>query len=236
MTRLDVFLLQHLAPVRVVPRHGHRVLLEHRVGQRELRRVDVAERTHLGVLRVDGPELRAPLSADADEPQAHAPARHRTPERRRRAERRHGRGSSQHLEEVAASLLHLFGREIHTAGLLHARRRRLRAHPRPIEPRDASRTEGEQHPDRARLDQVLVDQEIRPLRPEFRASRWNRREIEHRKQRERAGASDLREQTEDEADPDCRQREGDTEIERADPRRVSQPVEQRRERTVAAFR
>ena len=113
--RLDVFLLQHLAPVRVVPRHGHRVLLEHRVGQRELRRVDVAERTHLGVLRVDGPELRAPLSADANEPQAHAPARHRTAERRRRAERRHGRGASQHLEEVAASLLHLFGREIHTA-------------------------------------------------------------------------------------------------------------------------
>ena len=116
-----------------------------------------------------------------------------------------------------------------------ARRRRLRAHPQPIEPRDASRTEGEQHPDRARLDQVLVDQEIRPLRPEFRASRWNRREIEHRKQREPASASELCEQSEDEADPDCRQRQGDTEIERADPRRVSQPVEERRERPRRRF-
>ena len=113
--RFDVFLLQHFAPVRIVARRRHRVLCEHGVRERQLCRIDVAERAHLRVIGVDVPELCAPLGADADESKADAPARHRAAKSRGHAKGRQGWSSRQGPEEVAASLVHLFGGEIHTA-------------------------------------------------------------------------------------------------------------------------
>ncbi len=58
---LDILLLQHLAPVRVVTRRGHAVAGKHGIGQLQLCRVDVAEGAHGAVVGVDVGQLRPPL-------------------------------------------------------------------------------------------------------------------------------------------------------------------------------
>ena len=110
---LDILLLQHLAPVCVMARRRHAVLGQHAIRELQLRRVDVAEGTHVAVVGIDVGQLRPPLRADADERESHPAARRRTAERGGRAERRHRRRARQHLQEVAAAQFHLFGCEIH---------------------------------------------------------------------------------------------------------------------------
>ncbi len=109
----DILLLQHLAPVCVMPRSRHAVLGQDLVGDLQLRGVDVAEGTHVAIVGIDIGQLRPPLRADADECQSHPAAWRRTAERGSRAERRHRRRSRQHLQEVAAAQFQLFGCEIH---------------------------------------------------------------------------------------------------------------------------
>ena len=91
---------------------------QHLVRLRELRRVDVAERPHLRVGRIELAEQHAPLAADADErrraPARPAPARS-APRPRRGRQRRRARD---HLQEVAAADRLLFGSEVHEASTI----------------------------------------------------------------------------------------------------------------------
>ncbi len=113
--RLEIFLLQHVLPVGVVPGRRPGVAAHDLVGGLEAVGVDVAEGPYLGERRIDVAEERPALAADADESHAHGPARHRSLERRGNAERRQRRRAGEHLQEVAASLLDLFGRQVHRA-------------------------------------------------------------------------------------------------------------------------
>ena len=111
--RLEILLLEHVLPVGVMARGRPRVLRHHLVGGLEAVRVDVAERAHLGVRRIDVAEQRSALASNADESHANRSARHRALERRRHTERRQCRRAGEHLQEIAPALLDLFGRQVH---------------------------------------------------------------------------------------------------------------------------
>ena len=70
-------------------------------------------RADLREVRVDVPEQRAPLAADADEADADGPAAHRSFHHRGRAHRGDSRNAGDRLEKIPTAEGHLFGREVH---------------------------------------------------------------------------------------------------------------------------
>ena len=111
--RLEVLVLEHVAELDVMLRGRLAVLLEDLVRRRERRRVDVGHRADLREVRVDVPEQRAPLAADADEADADGPAAHRSFHHRGRAHRGNSRNAGDRLEKIPTAEGHLFGREVH---------------------------------------------------------------------------------------------------------------------------
>ncbi len=233
---LEIFFLEHVLPVGVVSRCGPGIPLHYFVGSLETVRIDVAERADVCVRRIDVAEERAALAADADEADAHRTTRHGTPHRGRHAERGQGGRAGQHLEEVAAALLDLFGRQIHSdisfVGVRSrfstrakaARSDRTRATPELVQPCDLSGSERQQHQYRRSLNQVLVDDQVGPFGTRLRQPHRNRRQIEHGQQPQRAETPGLSKKPEHQAQSNGYERARDHEIERADPRRVAEPV------------
>ena len=114
-------LLDHLAPLGVVRRLGEAALLEHGVGLRQLRRVDVGHRDHVGVGLVGGAQQHAPFAADADVADPHRAAGDRTARQRRRAEAGEDGNAGDGAQEVAPAGGLLFGCQVHGASTSAAR-------------------------------------------------------------------------------------------------------------------
>ena len=112
---LDVFVGDHVLPVRVVFRGRASLLLQHLVGLRELRRVDVGHRGHGRVGGIDLCEQHAPLASDADEADPHRTAAHGPADGRGGAKAGERGHSGDGLQEVASADRLLFRREVHSS-------------------------------------------------------------------------------------------------------------------------
>ena len=111
----------HLAPLGVVRGLGVAALLEHRVGLRQLRRVDVGHRDDVGVGLVGGAEQHAALAADADVADAHRAAGDRAAGQRCRAEAGEDGDAGDGAQEVAAAGGLFFGGQVHRSSTSAAR-------------------------------------------------------------------------------------------------------------------
>jgi hypothetical protein len=114
----QIFPLEHLAPLDIMPGGRPTPLSEDFIRLRERERIDVAECAYVRVRRIGVVEQHASLRADGDEADFHRPAAHGTVEGSRRPERRKRGGAGQCLQEVAAADRLLFGGHMH-AGILN---------------------------------------------------------------------------------------------------------------------
>jgi hypothetical protein len=119
--RFERLLLDHLAPFGVVRGLGVATLLEHRVGQGELGRVDVGHGHHVGEGGVGAPEQHAPLATDTDVADAHGAARDRTAGERADAEAGEDGNTGDGPQEGAASGGLFFGSQVHGSSTSAAR-------------------------------------------------------------------------------------------------------------------
>ncbi len=113
--RLDGLVFEHRCVLDVVSRGRLSELLQN--GIRRGKRVgpDVRHRHDFDEVRVDAAEERAALTADADEPDADAPALDRPLDHRRCAERGNRRHARDRPEKIPAPRRRLFGGEIHAS-------------------------------------------------------------------------------------------------------------------------